>query len=233
MRDPHRKTGQPAAWRTRRLQPRCTPWLAVSSARSSLLVWSGSPALFASQRAAWWPWLVGATPEGKKELVGFQTGVRESAQSWRELLIDIKRRGLEIAPDIAVGDGALGFWKAVEEVFPGTKHQRCWVHKIANVLNKVALSVQVNMKDDLREIYGAPTRAAAEVAIDAFAEKYGAKYEKAVACLIKDRVCSPSSTSRPSIGTISAHQTRSRACSPRYVIGRCAPGERCRRPPPS
>src|SRR5690348_13205903 len=99
--------------------------------------------------------LIGATPEGKKELVGFQTGVRESAQSWRELLIDIKQRGLEIAPDLAVGDGALGFWKAIEEVFPSTRHQRCWVHKTANVLNKVALSVQVNMKVDLREIYGA------------------------------------------------------------------------------
>src|SRR6266480_5136058 len=73
--------------------------------------------------------LIGATPEGKKELVGFQTGVRESAQSWRELLLDIKQRGLEIAPDLAVGDGALGFWKAIEEVFPGSRHQRCWVHK--------------------------------------------------------------------------------------------------------
>ena len=131
--------------------------------------------------------LIGATPEGKKELVGFQTGVRESAQSWRELLINIKRRGLEIAPDLAVGDGALGFWKAVEEVFPGTRHQRCWVHKTANVLNKVALSVQVNMKADLREIYGASTRAAAEAAIDVFADKYGARYDKAVACLTKDR----------------------------------------------
>jgi putative transposase len=77
--------------------------------------------------ACWW--LIGATPEGKKELVGFQTGVREGAQSWRELLIDIKQRGLEIAPDLAVGDGALGFWKAIEEVFPSTRHQRCWVHK--------------------------------------------------------------------------------------------------------
>jgi transposase-like protein len=131
--------------------------------------------------------LIGATPEGKKELVGFQTGVRESAQSWRELLIDIKRRGLEVAPDLAVGDGALGFWKAIEEVFPSTRHQRCWVHKTANVLNKVALAVQVNMKADLREIYGAPTRAAAEAAIDVFADKYGAKYDKAVACLTKDR----------------------------------------------
>jgi len=131
--------------------------------------------------------LIGATPEGKKELVGFQTGARESAQSWRELLIDIKRRGLEIAPDLAVGDGALGFWKAIDEVFPATRHQRCWVHKTANVLNKVALSVQVNMKADLREIYAASTRAIAEAAIDVFAEKYGAKYEKAVACLTKDR----------------------------------------------
>jgi len=131
--------------------------------------------------------LIGATPEGKKELVGFQTGVRESAQNWRELLIDIKRRGLEIAPDLAIGDGALGFWKAIEEIFPGTRHQRCWVHKTANVLNKVALSVQVNMKADLREIYGAPTRAAAAAAIDVFADKYGAKYDKAVTCLTKDR----------------------------------------------
>jgi putative transposase len=131
--------------------------------------------------------LIGATPEGKKELVGFQTGVRESAQSWRELLVDVKRRGLEIAPDLAVGDGALGFWKAIEEIFPSTRHQRCWVHKTANVLNKVALSVQVNMKADLREIYGAPTRAEAEAAIDCFADKYGAKYDKAVACLTKDR----------------------------------------------
>jgi transposase-like protein len=131
--------------------------------------------------------LIGATPEGKKELVGFQTGVRESAQNWRELLIDIKRRGLEIAPDLAIGDGALGFWRAIEEIFPGTRHQRCWVHKTANVLNKVALSVQVNMKADLREIYGAPTRAAAAAAIDVFADKYGAKYDKAVTCLTKDR----------------------------------------------
>jgi putative transposase len=131
--------------------------------------------------------VVGATPEGKKELVGFQTGARESAQSWRELLLDIKRRGLGIAPDLAVGDGALGFWKAIEEVFPSARHQRCWVHKTANVLNKVALSVQINMKADLREIYGAPTRAAADTAIDVFADKYRAKYDKAVACLTKDR----------------------------------------------
>jgi putative transposase len=131
--------------------------------------------------------LIGATPEGKKELVGFQVGVRESAQSWRELLVEAKSRGLKVAPEIAVGDGALGFWKALDEVFPGTRHQRCWVHKSANVLNKVALSVQANMKKDLREVYLAPSRAVAEVAIDVFSEKYGAKYDKAVECLTKDR----------------------------------------------
>ena len=131
--------------------------------------------------------LIGATPEGKKELIGFQVGVRESAQSWRELLVEVKSRGLTIAPEIAVGDGALGFWKALDEVFPGTRHQRCWVHKTANVLNKVTLSVQTNMKKDLREIYLAPNRASAEGAINVFAEKYGAKYDKAVECLTKDR----------------------------------------------
>src|ERR1700676_3794106 len=131
--------------------------------------------------------LIGATPEGRKELIGFQVGVRESTQSWRELLIDVKRRGLQIAPEIAVGDGALGFWKALDEVFPGTRHQRCWVHKTVNVLNKVPLSVKANMKKGLREVYLAPSRASAEVAIDVFAEKYGAKYDKAVECLTKDR----------------------------------------------
>ena len=131
--------------------------------------------------------LIGATPEGKKELIGFQVGVRESAQSWRELLVEVKSRGLTIAPEIAVGDGALGFWKALDEVFPGTRHQRCWVHKTANVLNKVTLSVQTNMKKDLREVYLAPNRASAEAAIDVFADKYGTKYDKAVECLTKDR----------------------------------------------
>ena len=131
--------------------------------------------------------MIGATPEGGKELVGFQVGVRESAQSWRELLVEVKRRGLTIAPEIAVGDGALGFWKSLDEIYPGTRHQRCWVHKTANVLNKVPRTVQATMKVDLREIHGAETRSAAEAAIDIFAEKYGAKYARAVECLTKDR----------------------------------------------
>lgn len=159
------------------------------SARRYVYVWADGVYLQArmEDQAECMLVLIGATPEGRKELVGFQSGVRESAQSWRELLVEVKRRGLKIAPDIAVGDGALGFWKALDELLPGTRHQRCWVHKTANVLNKVPLSLQANMKADLREIYGAPTRSAAEMAIDVFAEKYGAKYNKAVDCLTKDR----------------------------------------------
>ena len=131
--------------------------------------------------------ILGATPEGKKELVGFQVGVRESARSWRELLVDIRARGLSVPAEIAVGDGAMGFWKALDEVFPGTRHQRCWVHKIANVLNKLPNSMQPTVKADLREIWQAETRAAAEAAVDIFAETYGAKYGKAVTCLTRDR----------------------------------------------
>ena len=131
--------------------------------------------------------LIGATPEGKKELLGFQVGVRESAQSWRELLVDLKARGLAIAPELATGDGALGFWKALDEVSPTTRHQRCTVHKTVNILDKLPKSVQPAAKSDLREIWNAPDRATAETAIATFAEKYGAKYEKAVTCLIKDQ----------------------------------------------
>lgn len=114
--------------------------------------------------------ILGATPEGKKEVVGFQVGMRESAQSWRELLVDIKARGLAVPPEVAVGDGAMGFWKALDEVFPGTRHQRCWVHKIANVLNKFPKSMQPTVKADLREIWQADIRAAAETAMDNFSE---------------------------------------------------------------
>lgn len=131
--------------------------------------------------------IIGATPEGRKELVGFQVGVRESAQSWRELLIDVQARGLTIAPELAIADGALGFWKALEEVFPTTRHQRCWVHKTGNVLNKVAKTVQPAMKQDLREIWMAPDRASAQLAMDVFVKKYATKYAKAVECLTKDR----------------------------------------------
>ncbi|BAJ80343.1 MAG: IS256 family transposase [Betaproteobacteria bacterium] len=130
--------------------------------------------------------IIGATPEGRKELLGFQVGFRESAQSWRELLVDLKARGLAVPPELAVGDGALGFWKALDEVFPGTRHQRCWFHKIANVLNHFPKSMQPAVAADLREISHAETRAAALAAIDTFKAKYAAKYQRGVACLTKD-----------------------------------------------
>jgi putative transposase len=131
--------------------------------------------------------LIGATPEGEKELIGFKTGMRESTQSWKELLVDLKSRGLSIAPEIAVGDGALGFWRALDEAFPSTRHQRCWVHKTVNVLDKLPKSVQPAAHADLREIWLSPNRAAADFAIATFAEKYAPKYDKAVDCLLKDR----------------------------------------------
>jgi len=131
--------------------------------------------------------IIGATPEGKKELVGLIDGVRESALSWKQLLLDLKRRGLEAGPQLAVADGALGFWQAIEEVWPKTRGQRCWVHKTANVLNKLPKSQQSKAKLGLQDIWMAETRKDATSAFDAFIEIYGVKYEKAVACLTKDR----------------------------------------------
>jgi hypothetical protein len=132
--------------------------------------------------------IIGATPEGKKELVGLTDGVRESAQSWRELLLDLKRRGLSIGPELAVADGALGFWQALEEVWPQTRGQRCWVHKTANVLNKLPKRQQPKAKRALQEIWMAETKKDALAAFDAFVETWGVKYDKAVECLIKDRL---------------------------------------------
>ena len=131
--------------------------------------------------------IIGATPEGKKELVGLSDGVRESGQSWRELVLDLKRRGLAMGPELAVADGALGFWQAVEEVWPKTRGQRCWVHKTANVLNKLPKSQQPKAKRTLQEIWMAETKRDALAAFDAFVETWGVKYDRAVECLTKDR----------------------------------------------
>ncbi len=131
--------------------------------------------------------LMGATADGKKELIAVLDGYRESEQSWSELLLDLKHRGLTTPPKIAVGDGALGFWAALRKVFPETKEQRCWVHKTANVLNKMPKSVQPKAKGDIHEIWQAETKADAETAFDHFLEKYDAKYQKACDCLRKDR----------------------------------------------
>jgi putative transposase len=131
--------------------------------------------------------IIGATPEGKKELIGFTDGTRESAHDWRTLLLDLKRRGLAIAPELAVADGALGFWKALGEVWPKTREQRCWVHKTANVLNRLPKSQHAKAKRALQAIWMAETKTDADAAFDAFIESYEVKYDKAAECLKKDR----------------------------------------------
>jgi transposase-like protein len=135
--------------------------------------------------------IIGATPEEKKELVGLIDGVRESARSWKELLLDLKRRGLVMGPELTIADGALGFWKALAEVWRNTREQRCWVHKTANVLNKLPNSPQGKAKRALQDIWMAETRKDAEAAFGAFVECYRVKYEKAVECLTRDRDARP------------------------------------------
>ena len=131
--------------------------------------------------------LIGTTPEGKKELVGLLDGERESKLSWKELLLDLKRRGLEEAPDLAVADGALGFWPALEEVFPQTREQRCWVHKTANVLDKMPKRIQPAAKGKIHQMYLSATKREALDALDDFLELYRDKFPKACQCLVKDK----------------------------------------------
>ena len=131
--------------------------------------------------------IIGATRDGRKELIAIEDGYRESAQSWRGVLLDLKRRGLRMGPKLATGDGALGFWKALDEVYSQTRTQRCWVHKTANVLNSLPKSQQPKAKQRLHEIYLAETREEAEQAFDFFLEAYQTKYPKAADCLAKDR----------------------------------------------
>ena len=132
--------------------------------------------------------LIGADASGRKELLAVEDGFRESAQSWRELLLRLRdENGLALDPELATGDGALGFWQALREVWPKTRQQRCWVHKTANVLNALPKSLHGKAKQDLHAIYEAESRKEAEQALDRFVAKYGAKYDKAVACLSKDR----------------------------------------------
>jgi len=130
--------------------------------------------------------VIGALPDGTKELVAIMDGFRESADSWAELLRDLKKRGLDKPPALAVGDGALGFWKALNQVFPQTRRQRCWVHKTANILDKMPKSVQPHAKMMIHEMYLAPTKEDALEAYEAFLANYKAKYPRACDCLEKD-----------------------------------------------
>jgi transposase-like protein len=131
--------------------------------------------------------IIGATPEGRKELLGFTSGYRESAQSWSELLVDLKARGLAHPPLLAIGDGALGFWSALGKVFPATRQQRCWVHKTANILNDMPKAMQTKVKVDLHNIWMAESRLEAEKALSLFLDKYQAKYPKAAERLTRDK----------------------------------------------
>lgn len=131
--------------------------------------------------------ILGVTEHGRKELVAVEDGYRESETSWHEVLTELRTRGLQRPPRLAVGDGALGFWAALNKVFPETRHQRCWVHKTANVLNKLPKVVQPKAKTALHDIYLAETREAAHKAFDGALERFGAKYPKAMECLAKDR----------------------------------------------
>ncbi|MEO1484071.1 MAG: IS256 family transposase, partial [Myxococcota bacterium] len=130
--------------------------------------------------------LMGATADGKKELIAVWDGHRESKASWQSVLRDLKRRGLTEAPHLAVGDGALGFWAALREEYPSTQEQRCWVHKTANILDKMHKSVQLDAKALIHEMYLSPTRDDAMSAFGEFKQRYQAKYAKAVECLVKD-----------------------------------------------
>jgi transposase-like protein len=130
--------------------------------------------------------VIGVNERGHKRFLAIEDGVRESKQSWREVLIGLKARGL-VAPTVAIGDGALGFWSALDEVFPSTRAQRCWVHKTANVLNYLPRSVQPKAKAGLQAIWMAESRVQASKALEAFITTYGAKYPKATECLAKDR----------------------------------------------
>lgn len=131
--------------------------------------------------------IIGALDDGTKEVVAIHDGHRESKESWKEVLHDMKRRGVSIAPSLAIGDGALGFWAALEEMFPSTRHQRCWVHKTANVLDKMAKSAQGNAKTLIHEMYMAPTKEKGLKAFSCFLDQYEAKYPKACECLRKDK----------------------------------------------
>ncbi|MBE5048866.1 IS256 family transposase, partial [Alistipes onderdonkii] len=131
--------------------------------------------------------IIGVTEQGRKELVVVEDGFRESADSWETLLTGLRERGLTQAPKLAVGDGAMGFWLALSKIYPETDHQRCWVHKTANVLNKLPKSVQPKVKADLHDIWMAETRFDAHKAFDRTLKRFEAKYPKAMACLAKDR----------------------------------------------
>jgi len=187
--------------------------------------------------------VIGVNERGEKRFLAIEDGVRESTQSWREVLLKLKSRGMNV-PELAIGDGAMGFWAALEEVYPETRQQRCWMHKTMNVLNCLPKSVQPKAKQALYEIWQAETRADAEKAFDLFLNSYEPKYPKAAICLHKDREelmafydfpaqhWQSIRTSNPiesTFGTIRHRTKRSKGCLSRdgmlhmmFKLGQCA-----------
>jgi len=131
--------------------------------------------------------IIGADADGQKELVAMDVGYRESELTWMDILLDLKQRGLSDGPSLAIGDGSLGFWNALAKVYRSTVHQRCWVHRTRNILDKLPKSLQSQAKKDIHEIYQAPTKELALNAFDRFVKVYEARYPKAVACLLKTK----------------------------------------------
>lgn len=173
--------------------------------------------------------LMGATADGKKEMIAIQDGQRESEQSWKELLLDVQARGLVLEPKLAIGDGAWGFWKAGRQSWSDTREQRCWVHKTANVPDKLPKSVQPKAKEMLHEIYLAPSRQVAEKAFDLFVRTYEPKYAKATECLLKDRQELLVFYDCPAEqGRTYARPTRSKASLPRCGCAQRRPKDRGR-----
>ena len=187
--------------------------------------------------------VIGVNERGQKRFLAIKDGVRESTQSWREVLLKLKARGMNV-PELAIGDGAMGFWAALEEVYPETRQQRCWMHKTMNVLNCLPKSAQPKAKQALHEIWQAETRADAEKAFDLFLKTYEPKYPKAAVCLHKDREelmafydfpaqhWQSIRTSNPiesTFGTIRHRTKRSKGCLSRdgmlhmmFKLGQCA-----------
>ena len=166
------------AWRRRSLASKRYVYVWADGIHCNVRLEDGKPCVLV---------VMGATEDGKKELIAVEDGVRESEQSWKELLLDVKARGLEVGPELAIADGALGFWKALPQVWPETRQQRCWFLESGNVLNKLPKSLQPKATEGLHDIWMAPSLEEAQAKFDLFLSKYEAKYPQATACLIKDR----------------------------------------------
>jgi Transposase, Mutator family len=187
------------------------------SAKSYVYLWADSVYLQARILV-----IIGATPEGKKELLGFVDGARESAHDWRALLLDLKRRGLSMAPKLAVADGALGFWKAIGEIWPKTCEQRCWVHKTANILNKLPKSQQPKAKRMLQDIWMAGNEDGRRGGVRRLCRNLCRQVRQGRGMPEEGSGsrCSPSTTSRPNIGNTCARRIRSKTPSRPSDTGR-------------